>query len=123
MAQKSTSVWRCRALSDSSAQTPLASGSSVMLACRYQRQGQVQPGRGSTARAGRPPAVDFGLAVMPTSTANATQALQTRILRITGPQIRSRLELAWNSVPSANPATRVLIEHAKALGKVPLRSG
>jgi len=40
-----------------------------------------------------------------------------RILRITGPPVRSRLELAWHSAPSANPAARVLIEHAQALAR------
>ena len=30
---------------------------------------------------------------------------------------RSRLELARNSAPSANPAARVLIEHAKTLAR------
>jgi len=56
----------------------------------------------------------LGLAVVPASTANAPQ-----ILRITRPQIRSRLELAWNSEPSANPAVRVLVEHAHALVRRP----
>lgn len=65
----------------------------------------------------------LGLAVVPASTANAPQTPQAQTLRIASPQIRSRLELVWNSVPSANPATRVLVEHAKALGKVPSRSG
>ena len=55
-------------------------------------------------------ALGLGLAVVPASTANAP-----RILQITNPRIRSRLELAWNSAPSANPAARVLIEHARTL--------
>jgi DNA-binding transcriptional LysR family regulator len=64
----------------------------------------------------------LGLAVVPASTANApltvqTRTLQTRILQIISPRMRSRLELAWNSAPSANPAARVLIEHAKTLAR------
>ena len=64
----------------------------------------------------------LGLAVVPASTANApltvqTRTLQTRILQVISPWIRSRLELAWNSAPSANPAARVLIEHAKTLAR------
>jgi len=68
----------------------------------------------------------LGLAVVPASTANAANAANAtnaatplaaatapRILRITSPQLRSRLELAWNSAPSANPAARVLTEHAR----------
>ena len=68
----------------------------------------------------------LGLAVVPASTANAPQTLPTRILQIVSPRIRWRLELAWNSAPSANPAARMLIEHAKTLGPpsaVPPRSG
>src|SRR6266568_7163658 len=53
---------------------------------------------------------------------NAGTGNAPRILRITDPQLRSRLELAWNSAPSANPAARVLIEHARTLvGRRPLR--
>ena len=59
----------------------------------------------------------LGLAVVPALTASAPQVLQTRILQITSPGIRSRLELAWASAPSANPAARVLIEHAKTIGR------
>ena len=32
------------------------------------------------------------------------------------PETRSRLELAWPETPSANPAARVLIQQARALG-------
>jgi len=66
----------------------------------------------------------LGLAVVPASTANASTAntantpnaatAAPRILRIANPQLRSRLELAWNSVPSANPAARVLTEHTRS---------
>jgi len=55
-------------------------------------------------------ALGLGLAVVPASAASAS-----RMLRITDPRIRSRLELAWSSAPSANPAARVLIEHARTL--------
>ena len=62
----------------------------------------------------------LGLAVVPASTAHATNAGNAgnaepppQILHITSPQLRSRLELAWNSVPPANPAARVLAEHAQ----------
>jgi DNA-binding transcriptional LysR family regulator len=65
----------------------------------------------------------LGLAVVPASTANAANTTNAanaaaaepgpRILHITSPQLRSRLELAWNSAPPANPAARVLVEHAQ----------
>ena len=53
----------------------------------------------------------LGLAVVPASIPNGPG-----ILRITDPQLRSRLELAWPSAPAANPAARALIEQARALG-------
>ena len=53
----------------------------------------------------------LGLAVVPASIPNGPG-----ILRLTDPQLRSRLELAWPSAPSANPAARALIEQARALG-------
>jgi len=53
----------------------------------------------------------LGLAVVPASIPNGPG-----ILRITDPQLRSRLELAWRCAPSANPAARALIEQARALG-------
>ena len=62
-------------------------------------------------------ALGLGLAVVPASAANAP-----RILQITNPQIRSRLELIWNAAASANPAARVLIEHAKTLTRPAPRS-
>jgi DNA-binding transcriptional LysR family regulator len=75
----------------------------------------------------------LGLAVVPASAANAATAAPAanaataapdadvppapapapRILRITSPPLRSRLELAWNSIPPASPAARVLAEHAQ----------
>jgi len=53
----------------------------------------------------------LGLAVVPTSIPNGPG-----ILRLTEPQLRSRLELAWRCAPAANPAARALIEQARALG-------
>ena len=53
----------------------------------------------------------LGLAVVPASIPNGPG-----ILRITDPQLRSRLELAWRCGPAANPAARALIEQARALG-------
>jgi DNA-binding transcriptional LysR family regulator len=53
----------------------------------------------------------LGLAVVPASIPNGP-----RILPITDPPLRSRLELAWHPAPSANPAARALIEQARALG-------
>ncbi len=68
-------------------------------------------------------AMGLGAAVVPASTpAMATPQDATpqdparetiRILRITAPAVRSRLELAWNPAPLANPAARVLIDHAR----------
>jgi DNA-binding transcriptional LysR family regulator len=55
----------------------------------------------------------LGLAVVPESV--ATTAGTPVIVPITSPQVRSRLELAWNATPAANPAARVLIEQARAL--------
>jgi DNA-binding transcriptional LysR family regulator len=52
----------------------------------------------------------LGLAVVPASIPNGP-----RILPITDPPIRSRLELAWHPAPSANPAARALVEHARTL--------
>ena len=53
----------------------------------------------------------LGLAVVPASIPNGPG-----ILRLTDPQLRSRLELAWRCAPAANPAARALIERARALG-------
>jgi DNA-binding transcriptional LysR family regulator len=53
----------------------------------------------------------LGLAVVPASIPNGPG-----ILRITDPQLTSRLELAWRCAPAANPAARALIEQARALG-------
>ena len=53
----------------------------------------------------------LGLAVVPASIPNGPG-----ILPITSPSLRSRLELAWDPAPSANPAARALIEQARTLG-------
>src|SRR2546421_6932553 len=53
----------------------------------------------------------LGLAVVPESAANMPNA--PVIVPIT-PETRSRLELAWNAAPSANPAARVLTDQARA---------
>jgi DNA-binding transcriptional LysR family regulator len=55
----------------------------------------------------------LGLAVVPQSTAHLPNA--PVIVPIT-PETRSRLVLAWPETPSANPAARVLIQQARALG-------
>jgi DNA-binding transcriptional LysR family regulator len=55
----------------------------------------------------------LGLAVVPESVANT--ASTPVIVPIANPEVRSRLELAWNAAPSANPAARVLTEQARAL--------
>ena len=47
------------------------------------------------------------------------QPAPIRILPITSPGIRSRLELAWNPAPPANPAARALIEHARRFMRQP----
>jgi DNA-binding transcriptional LysR family regulator len=53
----------------------------------------------------------LGVAIIPASA--ATTATAATIVPITSPSIRSRLELAWNSAPPANPAARALAEHAQ----------
>jgi DNA-binding transcriptional LysR family regulator len=59
----------------------------------------------------------LGLAVVPESAANMTPAEAAPVIvPIANPQVRSRLELAWNAAPSANPAARVLTDQARALG-------
>jgi len=58
-------------------------------------------------------AMGLGAAVVPASVAAMPHEDPIRILPITAPEIRSRLELAWNPAPPANPAARVLIEHSR----------
>jgi DNA-binding transcriptional LysR family regulator len=53
----------------------------------------------------------LGLGIVPASIPNGP-----RILPITDPPLRSRLEIAWRPAPSANPAARALIEQVRALG-------
>src|ERR1035438_159264 len=68
----------------------------------------------------------LGVAIVPVSAAMAVTAptpaptpavaggaATATAVPITSPAIRSRLELAWNSAPPANPAARVLAEHAQ----------
>jgi DNA-binding transcriptional LysR family regulator len=55
-------------------------------------------------------AAGLGVAVLPASTATAPGLSS---VTITGPRLRSRLELAWNPAPSASPAARALAEHAQ----------
>ncbi|HET9972918.1 MAG TPA: LysR family transcriptional regulator, partial [Streptosporangiaceae bacterium] len=55
----------------------------------------------------------LGLAVLPESAAAMPNAPVIVPIR---PETRSRLELAWPETPSANPAARVLIQQARALG-------
>lgn len=55
----------------------------------------------------------LGVAILPASTPRS-QDLALHVLPIQRPQIRSRLELAWNPAAAASPAARVLIEHTRA---------
>jgi DNA-binding transcriptional LysR family regulator len=58
----------------------------------------------------------LGLAVVPESVANMPLAQAAPVIVPITPETRSRLELAWPETPSANPAARVLIQQARALG-------
>jgi DNA-binding transcriptional LysR family regulator len=53
----------------------------------------------------------LGVAIMP---ASAAPAGALRALEISGPQVRSRLELAWNPSPAHSPAAAALITRARA---------
>ena len=55
----------------------------------------------------------LGVAIVPASTPRSGD-FGVRALEIRRPQVRSRLELAWNPAAAASPAARVLIEHARA---------
>jgi len=58
----------------------------------------------------------LGLAVVPESAAAMPRTDSAPVIvPVTGPRIRSRLELAWPEAPSGNPAARVLTEQARAL--------
>jgi DNA-binding transcriptional LysR family regulator len=52
----------------------------------------------------------LGVAILPASAA----AGPLHVLPISDPQVRSRLELAWNPVTAVSPASRALIEHTRA---------
>jgi DNA-binding transcriptional LysR family regulator len=58
----------------------------------------------------------LGLAVVPESVADMPLAQAAPVIVPVTPETRSRLELAWPETPSANPAARVLIQQARALG-------
>ena len=58
----------------------------------------------------------LGLAVVPESVASMPLAQAAPVIVPITPGTRSRLELAWPETPSANPAARVLIQQARALG-------
>jgi DNA-binding transcriptional LysR family regulator len=55
----------------------------------------------------------LGVAILPASTP-ASLELPLHVLPIQSPNIRSRLELAWNPGAAASPAARVLADHARA---------
>lgn len=58
----------------------------------------------------------LGLAAVPESVANMPPAGAAPVIVPLTPEARSRLELAWPEARSANPAARVLIQQARALG-------
>ncbi|HEU5385005.1 MAG TPA: LysR family transcriptional regulator [Streptosporangiaceae bacterium] len=58
----------------------------------------------------------LGLAVVPESVTNMPPAQAAPVIVPITPEARSRLELAWPETPPANPAARVLIQQARALG-------
>jgi len=54
----------------------------------------------------------LGVAIVPVSVAE-TAGPTSKVLPITGPSPRSRLELAWTTATSVNPAARVLLKHTQ----------
>ncbi len=58
-------------------------------------------------------AMGLGMAILPASTPRSLD-LKLHVLPIRRPQIRSRLELAWNPVTASSPAAQVLVGHARA---------
>jgi DNA-binding transcriptional LysR family regulator len=54
----------------------------------------------------------LGIAILPASAARTRPALQALV--IGRPEVRSRLELAWNSETASSPAAHVLVGHAQA---------
>jgi DNA-binding transcriptional LysR family regulator len=55
----------------------------------------------------------LGLAILPASAAQSHQPA-LHLLRIGRPQLRSRLELVWDSAAATSPAAHALIEHARS---------
>jgi DNA-binding transcriptional LysR family regulator len=55
----------------------------------------------------------LGAAILPASVGQAHRAT-LHVVQIDRPQLRSRLELAWNPAAAANPAARALIDHARS---------
>jgi DNA-binding transcriptional LysR family regulator len=55
----------------------------------------------------------LGVAILPASTPPSLD-LPLHVLPIERPNIRSRLELAWNPAAAASPGARVLADHARA---------
>ena len=55
----------------------------------------------------------LGVAILPASSPPSLD-LPLHVLPIERPNIRSRLELAWNPAAAASPAARVLADHARA---------
>jgi DNA-binding transcriptional LysR family regulator len=53
----------------------------------------------------------LGVAIIPESVPSPGDVA---VARIASPQVRSRLELAWNPATAVSPAARALIEHAQA---------
>jgi DNA-binding transcriptional LysR family regulator len=62
----------------------------------------------------------LGVAILP---ASAAPDGALRALPIGEPQLRSRLELAWNPAAAHSPAARALIDHTRASAPGPLVSG
>jgi DNA-binding transcriptional LysR family regulator len=54
----------------------------------------------------------LGVAILPASTAGSLQPA-LHVLQISRPQLRSRLEIAWDRATATKPAARVLIEHTR----------
>jgi DNA-binding transcriptional LysR family regulator len=57
----------------------------------------------------------LGVAIVPASTAPAFTG--PKVLPVTNPRLRSRLELAWATTTSANPAARVLLAHTHGFAR------
>jgi len=57
-------------------------------------------------------ALGLGVGILPSSAA-PSQDPAVRVVQISRPQIRSRLELVWNATAATSPAAQVLIEHTR----------